>query len=80
MSNVKWEHDFVLFDVSDGPKAIKENLNNLGLEGWELCSVISIMGKQLCCFLKKGSVVHNPEKEEEAQNELLNLWSEGNVK
>ena len=77
MSKV-WEHDYVIFDVTKGPKIMKETLNTYGLEGWELTSVINVGGEKLCAFLKRCETVDNPDKQEQEQKELMSLWSEKN--
>ena len=54
---MKWENQYVVFDVTKGPKVIIETLDTYGDEGWECCSMLSIARERsardcFSCFLK----------------------------
>ena len=34
---MKWENQYIVFDVTKGPKVIIETLDTYGDEGWECC-------------------------------------------
>jgi|GEM_PF-6470327 len=76
MSDTTWEHDYIIFDVTQGPKRMKESLNTYGQEGWELTAVINVGGEKLCAFLKRCEVKENPTKTEQENKELMSLWSD----
>ena len=39
-----YEHQYLVFPVSDGPKVMTESLNTYGKDGWFLSSIITIGG------------------------------------
>jgi hypothetical protein len=39
---MKYETQYLVFDVSKGPKTIVENLDTYGQDGWELKSMINV--------------------------------------
>ena len=41
---MKWENQYIVFDVTKGPKVIIETLDTYGDEGWECCSMLNIAG------------------------------------
>jgi hypothetical protein len=71
-----WEHDYVVFDVSKGPKVMKETLNTLGQDGWQLAAVINVGGEKLCAYLKRCEREDEPTKTDAERKELLSLWSD----
>ena len=73
-----WEHDYVIFDVTKGPRIMKETLNTMGQDGWHLTAVINVGGEKLCAFLKRCEQVETVSKSDQEKNELMNLWSEKN--
>ena len=73
------EHDYIIFDVTKGPKIMKETLNTQGQDGWQLTAVINVGGEKLCAFLKRCSYPENvPTKTAQEKKELMSLWSEKN--
>jgi|TARA_R110001583_G_scaffold34257_3_gene115211 hypothetical protein len=72
---MKWENQYVVFDVTKGPKVIIETLDTYGDEGWECCSMLSIAGANIVAFLKR-KIGSNEEVDENAQK-ISKLWSNG---
>ncbi len=72
---MKWEKQYVVFDVTKGPKVIIETLDTYGDEGWECCSMLSIAGANIVAFLKR-KIGSNEEVDENAQK-ISKLWSNG---
>lgn len=70
---MKFETEFLVFDVSKGPKIIVENLNTYGEEGWELKSMINVAGEKLVAFLQRQTDVEEPK--DKTQEKLKSLWS-----
>ena len=71
---MKYETQYLVFDVSKGPKTIVENLNTYGDEGWELKSMINVAGEKLVAFLQRQTDVKEPVNDK--QEKLARLWSE----
>tara|TARA_R110002020_G_scaffold249393_1_gene463311 strand:- start:1960 stop:2187 length:228 start_codon:yes stop_codon:yes gene_type:complete len=71
---VNWENKYVVFAVQDGPKTMIEALNLEGADGWEVASIVSVAGNQLCAFLKRGEYFVEPSAEQEKEEEVLALW------
>ena len=70
---MKYETEFLVFDVSKGPKIIVENLNSYGQDGWELKSMINVAGEKLVAFLQRQTHVEKPKDKQTER--LKNLWS-----
>tara|TARA_R110001592_G_scaffold362464_2_gene676315 strand:- start:67 stop:300 length:234 start_codon:yes stop_codon:yes gene_type:complete len=70
---MKFETEFLVFDVSKGPKIIVENLNTYGEQGWELKSMINVAGEKLVAFLQRQTDVEEPK--DKSQEKLKSLWS-----
>jgi len=70
---MKFETEFLVFDVSKGPKIIVENLNTYGQEGWELKSMINVAGEKLVAFLQRQTDIEEPK--DKTQEKLKSLWS-----
>jgi len=70
---MKYETEFLVFDVSKGPKIIVENLNSYGQDGWELKSMINVAGEKLVAFLQRQTDVETPKDKQTER--LKNLWS-----
>ena len=69
---MKYETEFLVFDVSKGPKTIVENLNTYGEQGWELKTMINVAGEKLVAFLQRQTDVEPKNSKEE---KLKALWS-----
>ena len=69
----KWENQYVVFDVTKGPKVIIETLDTYGDEGWECCSMLIVAGSQIVTFLKRR--VDIPEKANKEEEKISKLWS-----
>ena len=77
MNEEIWEHDYIIFDVTKGPKIMKETLNTQGQDGWQLTAVINVGGEKLCAFMKRCTRVEDvPSKTEQEKKELMSLWSD----
>ena len=72
----KWENQYVVFDVTKGPKVIIEPLDTYGDEGWECCSMLSIAGTNIVAFLKRRIGDNEPVEDAEAKK-ISKLWSNG---
>ena len=72
----KWENQYVVFDVTKGPKVIIETLDTYGDEGWECCSMLSIAGTNIVAFLKRRIGNNAPVEDAEAKK-ISKLWSNG---
>ena len=70
---MKFETEFLVFDVSKGPKIIVENLNTYGQNGWELKSMINVAGEKLVAFLQRQTDIEEPK--DKTQEKLKSLWS-----
>ena len=69
---MKWENQYIVFDVTKGPKVIIETLDTYGDEGWECCSILNIAGTNIVAFLKRRIL----EKEESTEDaKLSKLWA-----
>jgi|TARA_B100000902_G_C27235615_1_gene877240 hypothetical protein len=69
---MKWENQYIVFDVTKGPKVIIETLDTYGDEGWECCSMLNIAGTNIVAFLKRRIL----EKEESTEDaKLSKLWA-----
>jgi|TARA_S200002703_G_C3677762_1_gene208161 hypothetical protein len=73
---MKWENQYVVFDVTKGPKVIIETLDTYGDEGWECCSMLSIAGANIVAFLKR-KIGSNEEDVDENAQKISKLWSNG---
>tara|TARA_R110000751_G_scaffold92877_2_gene181545 strand:- start:75 stop:311 length:237 start_codon:yes stop_codon:yes gene_type:complete len=71
---MKWENQFLVFDVSKGPKVIMEALDTYGLEGWECSTMVTVAGTNLVAFLKRRLDVEEIPKDEKAEK-LAKMWS-----
>ena len=72
----KWETQYVVFEVTKGPKVIIETLDTYGDEGWECCSMLSIAGTNIVAFLKRRIGNNEPVEDAEAKK-ISKLWSNG---
>ena len=69
----KWENQYVVFDVTKGPKVIIETLNTYGEEGWECASMLTVANTNIVAFLKRKQG-EEPKGTDEAE-ELSKLWA-----
>ncbi len=69
---MKYETKFLIFEVSNGPTIIVENLNTYGEQGWELKTMINVAGEKLVAFLQRQTDVEPKNSKEE---KLKALWS-----
>jgi len=54
---MKWENTYLVFEVAKGPKVIIESLDTYGADGWECCSMLTVAGNNIVCFLKRRTDV-----------------------
>ena len=71
---MKWENQYIVFDVTKGPKVIVETLDTYGDEGWECCSMLTVAGTNIVAFLKRRTDHSEPVVDENAQK-INKLWS-----
>jgi len=72
----KFESQYIIFDVKDGPKTITESINTLGRDGWYPSMVLPVGGTKLCCWLTKNISSKTPDPEEAEKSRLSELWSD----
>ena len=72
----KFESQYIIFDVKDGPKTITESINTLGRDGWYPSMVLPVGGTKLCCWLTKNISSKTPNPEEAEKSRLSELWSD----
>ena len=70
---VTYENDYMVFDISKGPKAIVEVLNAKGQEGWMVTSVVNVAGSNLVFFLVRPTYEMPDNKSDEAK-QLNKIW------
>ena len=73
MSEV-YEHQYLVFSVSDGPKVINESLNTYGQEGWRLTTMITVGDGHLVAWIVKGAVVEAPNPKNTKESKISELW------
>jgi hypothetical protein len=73
---MKNESQYIIFDVSNGPKVITETLNTKGKEGWVLCTMINVGGTKLCAWLTRSIESKTPDPEAAEKSKLSELWSD----
>ncbi len=72
---MKWENKYLVFDVTNGPKVVIDNLNTNGEEGWELSAIIAVGdGQQLVAFLKRQVDIQMPDPEKSKKESIAKLW------
>ena len=72
----KYEHDFMIFKVTDGPKVITEALNTKGKDGWNMRGVINIGNLNLCIWIVRNITSKTPDPEAAEKSMLSELWSD----
>jgi len=72
----KYETQYIIFDVKDGPKTITESINTLGKDGWFLSTIINVGGTKLCAWLTRSISSSTPDPEAAEKSKLSELWSE----
>jgi|TARA_R110001592_G_scaffold200056_5_gene448856 hypothetical protein len=76
MSNITYEHQFLVFNVSDGPKTINESLNTYGQEGWRLTTMITVGGgEHIVAWIVKDHALLAPDPTKSEANKIAQLWS-----
>ena len=71
-----YEHQYLVFPVSDGPKVMTESLNTYGKDGWFLSSIITIGGGELLvAWMVKPNLIVAPNPAEAQAKKLANLWT-----
>tara|TARA_R100000988_G_C3910047_1_gene121566 strand:+ start:143 stop:388 length:246 start_codon:yes stop_codon:yes gene_type:complete len=78
MSKKTYEHKYVVYQISDGPKVITESLNSYGQEGWYLTNMVTIAnGENLVAWMVKESEILAPNPEKSKEDKINTLWTEG---
>ena len=72
---MKYENTYLDFEVSKGPKVIIESLDTYGNDGWECCSMLTVAGNNIVCFLKRRIDVEE-EKTDKETEKISKLWSQ----
>ena len=72
---MKWENTYLVFEVAKGPKVIIESLDTYGADGWECCSMLTVAGNNIVCFLKRRTDVEE-DKGDDEQQKISNLWQQ----
>ena len=71
-----YEHQYLVFPVSDGPKVMTESLITYGKDGWFLSSIITIGGgEHLVAWMVKPNLIVAPNPAEAQAKKLANLWT-----
>ena len=70
---VTYENDYIVFDISKGPKSIVEVLDAKGQEGWMVPSVVIVAGSNLVFFMVRPTYEMPNTKSDEAK-QLNKLW------
>ena len=71
-----YEHQYLVFPVSDGPKVMTESLNTYGKDGGFLSSIITIGGgEHLVAWMVKPNLIVAPNPAEAQAKKLANLWT-----
>mgnify|MGYP001497223180 FL=1 len=72
---MKWENTYLVFEVAKGPKVIIESLDTYGADGWECCSMLTVAGNNIVCFLKRRTDVEE-DKGDDEQKKISKLWQQ----
>tara|TARA_R110002020_G_scaffold32427_3_gene99789 strand:+ start:30853 stop:31113 length:261 start_codon:yes stop_codon:yes gene_type:complete len=70
-----YEHKYLVFSVSDGPKVINESLNTYGQEGWRLTTMITVGEGHLVAWVVKGAAIEAPDPKTTTESKISELWS-----
>ena len=71
-----YEHQYLVFPVSDGPKVMTQSLNTYGKDGSFLSSIITIGGgEHLVAWMVKPHLIVAPNPAEAQAKKLANLWT-----
>jgi len=72
---VTYETDYIVFDVTKGPKSIVEELNAKGEQGWYPASTVNVAGTNLVFFLVRPTFTMPIQKDN--TEKLSKLWGDG---
>jgi hypothetical protein len=74
---VTYENDFIVFDITKGPKQIVEVLDAKGKEGWYPATSVNVAATNLVFFMVRPTfeLPKNPQSDETKQ--LNKLWGTG---
>tara|TARA_R110000824_G_scaffold35603_6_gene111475 strand:+ start:17520 stop:17768 length:249 start_codon:yes stop_codon:yes gene_type:complete len=75
MSKTQNEHEYLVFDVAEGPKVIIESLNTYGKEGWALSTMINVGADKLVAFIVRSHTTDSPDPEKSKTEKISKLWS-----
>ena len=75
MSKIQSEHEYLVFDVAEGPKVIIESLNTYGKEGWQLATMINVGSDKLVAFIVRSHTKESPDPEKSKTDKISKLWS-----
>ena len=72
---MKYVNTYLVFEVSKGPKVIIESLDTYGNDGWECCSMLTVAGNNIVCFLKRRIDVEEDKTDKETEK-ISKLWAQ----
>ena len=71
-----YEHQYLVFNVADGPKVINESLNTYGKDGWYLSTMITVGGgEHIVVWMVKPNLVVAPNPAEAHAKKVASLWT-----
>jgi hypothetical protein len=71
----EYEHQYLVFQVAEGPKVILESLNTYGKEGWELNTMITVAGDKIVAFISRKNVMVDPDPKASAKKQIDEIWT-----
>ena len=74
----EFEYKNVVYDVTNGPKVMIDNLNTNGKEGWQIgTSIVIGDGLQIVVVLQREINITMPDPDESKNEDIKKLWGSG---
>ena len=74
----EFEYKNVVYDVTNGPKVMIDNLNTNGKEGWQIgTSIVIGDGLQIVVVLQREINITMPDHDESKKEDIKKLWGSG---
>ena len=74
----EFEYKNVVYDVTNGPKVMIDNLNTNGKEGWQIgTSIVIGDGLQIVVVLQREINIKMPAPDESKKEDIKKLWGSG---
>jgi hypothetical protein len=74
----EFEYKNVVYDVTNGPKVMIDNLNTNGKEGWQIgTSIVIGDGLQIVVVLQREINIQMPDPDESKKEDIQKLWGSG---